>query len=56
MRHLVLGLALFVGSLLAVQTTAAFMQQQAMRGHEVSASFSPDADTPRFAQLSVPRA
>jgi hypothetical protein len=56
MRHLILGLSLFVGSLLAVQTTAAFMQQQAMRGHEVSQSFSPGSDMPRFAQLSVPRA
>jgi hypothetical protein len=41
MRHLVLGVALFVGAQLVVQTTAVLMQQQAIRGHEVSTNFSP---------------
>ena len=56
MRHLILGLSLVVASLLVVQTTAAFMQRQAMRGHEVSGSFSPEADSTRLAQLNAPRA
>ena len=43
MRHLVLGVALFIGALLVVQTTAVLMQQQATRGHEVSTDFSPPA-------------
>jgi hypothetical protein len=56
MRHLVLGVALIIGSLLSVQTAAALMQREAMRGHQVSADFSPQADSPRFAQLELPRA
>jgi len=55
MRHFVFAVALIVGSLLTVQTAAAWMQLRAMRGHEVSANFSPQADSPRVAQLASPR-
>jgi len=55
MRHFFFAAALIAGSLVSVQTLAALMQQQAMRGREVSSSFSPQADMPRLAQLSQPR-
>jgi len=41
MRHFLVGAALLVCSLMIVQTTAAMMQREAMRGHEVPADFQP---------------
>jgi hypothetical protein len=41
MRHFVIAAALIGCSLMFVNTTAAMMQREAMRGHEVPANFNP---------------
>jgi hypothetical protein len=51
MRKIFMGIALILGSLLFVQSTAAYMESQAMRGHEVSTDFTPPRLQPDFAPL-----
>jgi len=41
MRQVLVGAAMLIGCLLIVQTTAATMERQAMRGHEISDDFTP---------------